>query len=204
MWNPFRNWWGKGPVNTIPPSWAAVATATTQYTPDILELQSRKSTLLFTPDEMQKGHTAHHLLDGHALPLGRAITDEQFSYLSLRVENAISVRVPLRERYNSVPYLPIQGELWAVQPGHMPVLDTVKQNGLLYQRGRVKLTFLTREKRNISRVIEDPVHCWMYVGRREIWSPQVDGGYNFTPVKTFESRDRGGYYCYTRLEADGK
>jgi hypothetical protein len=97
----------------------------------------------------------------------------------------------------------IKGELWAVPRSRFRAIDEWMLNGKLFQRQRVRLEIPLRtietygNNTQITRSIEEQ-EAFMYVGIPEFWEPQIDGGFNFQPVKIYSRPDLSRqYYTYT-------
>ncbi len=115
----------------------------------------------------------------------------------------------------------IKGELYAIRPYQMMELDKYHLNGYHYLRRRVHLAipysqvmWLKHPYLNPTTVYSSTyktdtkiriVKAWMYLGIPEYWEPQLDGGYEFTPVKLMRTYERpwiSNYYYFTKNEYD--
>lgn len=106
----------------------------------------------------------------------------------------------------------IKGSLYAVRPKQFwNGLDKHYFNGLEFTRQRVRVLIPYRVQQGHMGVDHNEfvqeVRAWMYVGVKDYWHKQLDGGLMFTPVGAFAPKNQysdgrriGIYYCYTRLE----
>jgi hypothetical protein len=105
----------------------------------------------------------------------------------------------------------IKGEWHQVRPWVIETLDKAYLNGVEFKRERVKLLVPYRIQQGGVGVDHNEfikvVKCWMYVGIKDYWIKQLDGGMDFMPVGAYAPRTNvidgtriGTYYAYTRLE----
>ena len=109
-----------------------------------------------------------------------------------------------RNRYDH--WAKIKGELWKVPSNHFYSLDKFMGNGRVFRRSRVllevplKMLYRNGAHTHIERIIPNQ-EAYMYVGIKEFWEPQLDGGYYFQPMTIFNNSSLNRkYYCYTKLE----
>lgn len=207
----FWNWGAQKPPEPPPPpnitqEWVDDVSERTKYTPDILELQSRRAALFFIHDDLKKGHPNHDLIADSCVPLAQGFTQESFTFLKRRTQSGGFQPMAMRRKFFTLPHLPILGTVCAVHPAQVPVLDRLRKNGVTYDRERVKVRIISRSKRLIGHVKETVMDLSMYILKPEK-AELVDNGYAFAPVKTFGKAkfadDRtGDYSFYSRLEYD--
>lgn len=213
MFNWFRNWGNKTPKPVLNEdvreelAQKIVAMANeNKLTPDINKLGHRRAQLLFVGDEMMDKRPRHDLLQEYSVPLGRCFTQGNFTHIRWEPEGkGQSVTIPLTRQYNTVPYLPIQGELYAVLPNHFTELDKYKRSVGYFDRKRVKLTYVHRRTDYVAFPLYEEIDAHMYIGVDKYWAERMDNGYEFRPVGVFgknkgEGTTFASYSYYSKTE----
>jgi len=190
----------------------------TEYTPDVATLERRTHWLLFVPDQMMSRHHSNVKL-GSSVKMLEALTEDNFSFWKQR-RGDFTQAIPLGEAFKTVPFNPIKGEVFLVKSQKFFELDTERRNGVEFERKRIKLKvpyrrvsskdFFIKEKDKYEWALantpyhEGQLNAWMYVGISNYWSPLLDGGYMFTPVKSFIPHNKRltQYYYFTIGEYD--
>lgn len=174
-----------------------------KLTPDIMRLQQRRAQCLFVGDEMMEKLPRHDLIREHSVPLGRCFTQEPFTHMRYQEpEMKGAITVAIRKQFNTVPYLPILGQLYAVLPDHFRELDKYKRSVGYFDRVRVKLTFVHRRKDMVAFPLYEEIGAHMYIGVKDYWLDKFDGGYTTQPVRCFGKRNTPAYSFYSRLEVN--
>lgn len=202
-----------------PTSW--IAEATEEFTSDLFKLESKTHHLMFVYDETQRKHHRHELLNNSEFKCV-AFTMNVFQLWKKNL-GSVSYPIPLREMpwddtkvpdYQNTPKIRIKGELWRIPTENILILDKHKANGLHFVREKVRLLIPYRKLSYIhGDIVETQTHtvsvrAWMYVGVPFHWVNQLDGGYNFSLVRQFQSNSPlingepllRNYYQYTMLE----
>lgn len=196
-----------------------------RFTPDIYKLDQYEKQLVFIADELMKAFPLHLNFIKGAQYCGTAYTHNLFSVFKYKVPGKVSPIV-LPTKYHVPRSCRVKGELWLVPAYHIPFIDTYKMNGEVFQRLRVRVDtpfrelktteMLSSEERVDKRIktwynipkelLTEPRiasnRAWMYIGIPSYWEPLLDGGYMFSPVKIFRSRNTsiGDYFYFTRGE----
>lgn len=189
----------------------------TMYTPDVAVLQRRTDWFLFVPDTMMLKHRDHLKLGCSAFKMLDAISEDKFTFWKKDLGEVIQT-IPLTERFGHTPYANIRGEAFLVKPQTLFRLDTERKNGIEFIRKRVKLKIPYRKVLKVQvtdRAMyewainntdyhEGQLNAWMYQGNPEYWSDLIDGGYSYTPVKSFTPNNPRlePYYYFTIGEYD--
>lgn len=190
--------------------WREQADRRCDYTPDIWQLEKKRFQLTFVCDELQRNMIMHHQIGEYSRSVCKAFTKERFSLWRMNL-GKVSRVIPLRTEFYGAELHSIKGELYATVSQQYPELDKYKQNGVLYQRERVRLVIPTKTIKwsyPEGHFSETPSvyigTAWMWIGIPEYWNNLLDGGYHFSPVKRFTPRNLHvkRYYCYTPLEAN--
>lgn len=174
-----------------------------KHTPDIHSLEQRRGQLLFVHCEIMKGHSRSSLIEEHSVPLYRAFTKDAFTHMKFTDGNE-TFSIAVREKFHTIPHLPILGELSVVLPGRLLELDRYKLNGVHFIRERVKIVIPYRRKDMLAFPLFEEVTASMYVGRPEFWNKQFDGGYKFSAVKGLGKQGAGyeSYTYFSKMELD--
>lgn len=198
-----------------------------KYTPDIYKLDKYEDQFVFIADELMKCFELHNNFLQDAQYYGTAYTQNSFSVFRHKIPGKIHP-VILPDKFLTNRHCRVKGELYLCKyPSvSLPKMDTYKQNGEVFQRLRVrliqpvkrlvgprelfdnrKLYFSEGMWYNIPKLLlcKHPaitVRAWMYIAVPSYWNALLDGGYSFSPVKTYLSRDAniGEYYFFTRGE----
>jgi hypothetical protein len=209
MWNPFKNSLGLAPQTTVSPlrdpsEVAKAIEKRLEYTPDNWYLSSREHHWTFIYDGMKERMPHHNLLGEPVLPGIRAFTKHKFSLFKNRL-GASSYPIPLEKEYkNTVPYLPVQGELHLLNKDVIKGLDILRRNGYFFARKRVMIyvPYFPKLSRSITGPMEvQAVKAWMYIGTQG-WNDMLNG-MEYGVVKTFYN-DKNvyfpRYYNFTNAE----
>ena len=183
----------------------------TKFTPDVTLLERKQFHSLFIPDEMMKSHKEHFRL-GECKYKGEAFTVDKLTLWRKYAGSAASA-LPLDMGFRDVPRLPIRGQ-WIYVPTHTIFdLDTHKANGVEYERKWVEIIVPHERLRYGTKgwywdketSFKTPLHAFMYIGVSSYWSPLLDGGFTFSPVRTFNPNNKllSEYYHFTPKEYDG-
>lgn len=134
---------GSGYGYDLPPkNWFEQARQSTKYTPDIAKLEEYQFQLIFACDETQIRHVKYPLIEGgnYVCP---GFTQSGYNYWL--PETPFSPAVPMKTHgyRNPLPGYPpiakIKGQLHAIRPYQFIAIDNYKENGVQFQRERVKL-----------------------------------------------------------------
>jgi hypothetical protein len=183
-------------------------------TPDLNQLTQKPYQRVFVCDEMMKPFHRHcHLKEIIAPELKDhgpvyAYTRQVFGVAHYVPAKSI---IPIRRKFANIPLARIKGELYAVESEKIPLLDNLKQNGLQFQRERVRLLLPYRHYREywgkerdmyervlqVSPLKEDcSISAWMYIGLPEFFeqlmlehTEERDGAMYFT--KKYAMRENG-------------
>lgn len=125
------------------PNWFLYASGESKYSPDIAKLEEYEFQLLFSCDETQIRHVKHSLIEDGAY-VCPAFTQGSFNYWLPEAPFLPPVPMEAMEygKYsmpNTPPKAKIKGELHAIRPYKFIALDNYKENGVQFQRKRVKL-----------------------------------------------------------------
>lgn len=205
--------------NVIIPSdkWMDAALEYTRYTPDIMDICLTAKHVTFLYDESMRGRSWHkHIQDESKF--------QMFGFTKDRVQmwkkelGVHSFPIPLESldprditpwetqdrfmnKFRHQAYL--KGELHLLDPMAILRLDNHMENGVAFERKRVKIEvpeLLVRKDINrcARRIVT--TEAWMYVGIRSFWDQQLDAGFAFSPCEIFNGRpELPPYYFYTRM-----
>lgn len=183
----------------------------TTFTPDAAILSRKESHLFFIADEMMEKHYDYARLGAEATNICQVLTQDKFSYWKKNLGKK-SFALALENGYTEKRQ--IRGELHLLLTEQIFKLDEHRENGVQYDRKRVKLilpyTQTQMKYQQMGFVLEDvplmdkTINAWMYVGRSEYWDKLLDGGYMFSPVKHFTPHNPllQQYYYFTNREYD--
>lgn len=173
------------------------------WTKDQWVLEQHLTQLLFVPDAMRTGGKNHELLKS-ITPGGEPSNPSCYTHVKF-----LGYKRDLGEHSDALimpgdfqpsgfiarppPPSKVQGELYSVYAGQIYLLDKLKQNGVMFTRQRVKITYPWRY---VSYGREHPLpkitpHCfvtivaWMYVGVPRYWDPLI-GGVLAKPLNLYE------------------
>lgn len=180
--------------------WLNAADRVTEYTPDVAALERFEWVRIFICDEYQRDHRNYqHLTD--SVYLASAFTEDKFTLWKKKL-GQLTTAIPLhtedqgpQPRWADQMRGPaiIRGELHAIRPQSLFLLDRLRENGVSFERRRVKVLLPVREEKwhssnagKISTTIQNvEMRAWMYVGVPGFWEPLLDGGYLFDQVKIY-------------------
>lgn len=192
MWNPMMKKFVRGLGKTY------------QHTPDIAVIEDSEFKLVFVCDDMMRSHKNYKNIQDNSAQATRAFTKPKFDY---RIKRDNGQGLPfLGKRSNQHQPLRIKGEVHAIQSTHIPHLDNLYRNGVLFYRIRVPLLVPYREHTSFYNKSEDNkplptalqgrkdaigpdmvaiIEAYMYVAASKAW-PDVDGGYVYTWAEIHE------------------
>lgn len=172
-----------------------------------------------------KGTVAHATEPKATQYCGTAYTRNLFSVFKYKVPGKVSPII-LPTKYHVPRSCRVKGELWLLPAYYIPFIDMYKMNGEVFQRLRVRVDVPFRELKTTEQLssyervdkriktwynipkdlLTEPRiesnRAWMYVAIPSYWEPLLDGGYMFSPIKIFRSRNTaiGDYFYFTRGE----
>lgn len=208
---------GKKTPKSPNPGWAETVSHAYRHTPDLYLIEDQARHLVFIYGEMMANRYFSCFLADHGEKRTEGFTvDKSFSLWSKR-NGDLSYPIALRgvEDFrainNNTNTARIKGEVWSITPQGMFALDNEFQNGVLFERARVRLTvpfqvscFDNTGKRHYGTTDKrhSLVRAWMYTGNKEHWEDQLDGGFEFSPAPRFKSKQNGfgDYYYWTPNE----
>lgn len=198
--------------------------ARNHHSPDIAKLEEYAYQLYFACDETQIKQVKHSLIeDGdYQCP---AFTQASFNYW--RPESNFLPPVPMKVEYgeytmpNSPPSAKIKGELHAIRPYQFKELDNYKENGVQFQRTRVKLLVPFRRVEHIKDRYNLPpwietvaeeggksmgltkesvaiIRAWMYTGVPKYWDKLISA-FDYGSVQSYEAKNRRWCETYYQL-----
>ncbi|MDE1830346.1 MAG: hypothetical protein KGI25_08485 [Thaumarchaeota archaeon] len=207
-----------------------------EYTPDFMWLERHEWCLIFFYDEMMSNRRLYEkFIKEDSLNLGKAFTNScDWSLWKKKLgTETFPIALEGADRVYSGPGISsvklnrmdpskvtqgilgrIKGEVHAIRP-HIfwKELDKHYLNGVDFTRQRVSV-LIPYHIRQGSQTIDhnefiQELRVWMYVGNRDYWINQLDGGLLYSPVGAFKPKikwidghDIGTYYHYSRLEYD--
>lgn len=197
------SWFKKKHIVDLPtPDWIQEQHDKVKHTADAPYLERKEKHLLFVPDELMQRHREHHRLEEPTF-LGTGFTNDTFSFFKYR-NSGSPVPIALDRQFQSNPYSIIKGELYFVSPDNLIDIDYYKENEVQFIREKRIINIPFRPSRHPWVEGISQVSAWMYLAIPAVWEDQLDGGYEFNPVRLFESRRQifRHYYHYTRMELD--
>lgn len=197
-----------------------------QFTPDYNELQQRKSVLVFIHDDMAQLQSNHDMVRLGSLsgfyPFMYGYTTKKYTFVKKNLGlKSFPIALDLRDTEELPVFMTeahrIRGEVYAIRPPQMIVLDTHRQNGVQFRRVKVNIN-IGYQKLYRKAVVDDKgrshaeynfgkeemcsEEMMMYVGREEYWKDQLKAGFfDFKPIDIF-TEDRlwlKEYYQYSRV-----
>ncbi len=210
--------------------WNAQVQEWNKFSPDIWQLSRRPYHLIFICDELMRSRPRHQLLEENGAQYRNTVfTKNNFTFWKINRGSILTPIPLLTPDLISTPSLKIKGELFVIPLPMLLLLDRERQNGVVFDRTRVKLDIphrklmFNKEPVKIFRGVREDdwrelydnqiytlsnetynmeVEAWMYVGKPEYWNHQLDGGYNFQPIRRFQPNDPHvkPYYFYSPLE----
>jgi hypothetical protein len=187
-----------------------------RFTPDLHRLSNHYIQLLFVMDQLTVNDRGL-LNEDVALKLGYGFTRDKYSFWKKKLGHE-TFGIPLENTsFFAVPKARIKGSLYAVSVTQFwEKLDFYYQNGVLYERKRIKIVIpYVKELRRPDSIPEIEkrscfLSAWAYIGVRDYWYHQLDAGYRFSPVHCFGNKKivNSGvsglhempYYRFTSLE----
>lgn len=197
-----------------------------QFTPDLWQLEQKKSHLVFIHDDMMMTQPNHDLVKNGSLsgfyPLNYGYTTRKFTFVKKELhDKSFPIAIDIREKDNLPHWMAkecrIRGEIYAIRPMQFIALDNHRQNGVQFKRVKVNINIGYRKlmkhtitdsrgkaysEFNLCREEMTTQEMFMYVGREEYWKDQLESGFfNFSPVEIIEE-DRlwlTKYYQYSRI-----
>lgn len=206
-------------------SWFQDRLSEFKYTPDQYKLDQYLYQFVFVADELMKNFPLHNNFITDARYFGSAYTINSFSVFKYKVPEKVSpVILPIQ--YHHPPARRVKGELWLLPASRLSFIDRYKMNTEVFQRLRVPVNVPYRElvdprinfdnrgvyfsegvwynipKMSLTTTRMAKVRAWMYVAIPSYWEPLLDGGYMFSPVSRYMSRNKniGEYYYFSRNE----
>jgi len=192
-----------------------------QYTPDYHLLSVVRSHLVLVPDDMAQLQPNHRLVHDGSLsgfyPLAYGYTARRFSFIKKEL-GLKSFPIALELYHELKEELPVwmsdeyrlRGEIYAIRPQQIVLLDTHRQNGVQFERVKLNVNIgyqkyykrKTKADYFLEREEMITIPMWMYIGRTEYWEDQLKAGFfDFKPVK-IKTEDRlwlKQYYEYSRV-----
>lgn len=192
----------------------------TKFTPDVSTLEEYEWQLYFAPDETKKDHLKHDLIGSDRQYKFPGFTQQNYHYWAHAAPFLPPIPLVPAAPVNLLPFFPpvakIKGEVYAIRPQRFLELDKYKQNGVEYQRQRIRLIVpyrkvlwlkdhnldpsfgvqdvfsRSRYTGNSTKTSEEYVaiiRAWMYIGKPEFWDPLISA-YDYTSVETFYAKSR--------------
>lgn len=209
----------------------------TKFTPDISVLEEYEWQLYFAPDETKKDHLKHHLVGDEREYKFPAFTQQKYNYWNHAAPFLPPIPMRSETPVNLMPYYPpiamIKGEVYAIRPQRFLELDRYKQNGVEYQRERIRLVVPYRKVLWLKDHNLDPsfgvqelfnrsayagssvktseervaiIRAWMYIGKPQFWDPLISA-YDYSSVEVFNAKNRrwcDQYYSIRRPQLPPK
>lgn len=134
-----------------------------KWTPDFKKLRLHKEILVFVHDQLVYLGSQHKYIEG-AKYLGKAVSiHESYTMKGHRMPVLMENTNPKSERAK------IKGEVYAVTPERMLVLDKLKYNGNMFRR-EMRTFFLKDQKFPTKAGHRVPsVKAWVYLGIPDVW-----------------------------------
>lgn len=179
-----------------------------EFTPDIGILEQRNFWLLFVYDRWQQEHEDYPIMLGDAsVPCGTAFTKEKFHMFKRRLGKD-SDAIALDSTWSSVPSHSVRGQLHLVESSHYTKLDTVKRNGVHFERRRVSLLmpytqYGWKSDGGMWKLMKlQELRAFMYVGLHSHWDDLLDGGFLFDRVRSYKPnrKDLSEYFVFNKKE----
>jgi hypothetical protein len=209
-------------------AWMEEAAKESQFTPDLSQLMKSQFQLLFIYDRMMRGFPDYGKVDTHSVYQATAYTEGKFSMIKrelggesypvafdqmIRLKDweilDIVMQDTVREIARLHSHVPrpqlVKGQLHAVRPYHFLELDKLMQNGVIFQRKRVKL--ITPYRKKVGNIVQPgdftvENSAWMYIGVPDYWRPLLTQPSQYSKVQVFQSRKEflDPYYYFSKLE----
>lgn len=214
-------------------SWLQQAEQELVYTPDIADLERKLRHAVFFCDGHMRKRYQHGVIEQFPY-LGTVFTRERFFHWKRNLgfkSFTIPIIAPQGAKslatgsIRSVLPQParIKGELYLIDTPYIKNLDRFMENGVKYTRRRlsfmmpVKVTEFVKDRALLENYLGEPlqnasvytnevhrVSAWMYQAVETFWEDQLDGGYSYSPVRTFKpaKSSLGEYSFFSNLEYD--
>lgn len=189
MWNPLSRLLRRN--KKLSEQWIREASA--NYTPDLVNLETRNTHRVFFCDEYMKPHFMHDVLKNSSAYRGYALTLEDFSCFK-RDMGVISEIIPLKAKYPWAPFCTIRGQLWKVPTDLLIKLDKARFNGIRFQRTKVPLAIPHHDPKTSVREVNMAYDAWMYVGVHAYWNEMLSRGSKIIYRKDGEITTQGRIY----------
>lgn len=194
----------------------------TAFSPDLWKLEQHEYQLLFVPDQFMSRHPLHSVLLRHVYrnkPVASSCftAEDSWGFWKYRLGKQ-SFPIPLINHNRSQTFRNmfgrIKGEVYAVRPYLFYDLDFYYQNRVEFVRHRTNIVVPYTKRINYpykdgvmemeTPELTDTLRCWFYIGVQDHWKDMLDGGMNFSPVKTYlqhniEDKWNTGRYFYWSL-----
>lgn len=205
-------------------AWKYWVSNRSRYTPDIAHLQERVCWWLFIADDCRTFRKNYERVyqPGCSIEYPTAFTMQGFNFFYHRPTGR-PIPVHADDDDGLFPRAKIKGELHLVTPQVLIDLDIHHQNRVLFHRKRVKILIPYREV-NMNQWIDATgkplpralqnwhnkispekifiLEAWMYTGKRSVYAPRLDDGYEYLQCPIFfpnvEKNWLPRYYEYTR------
>lgn len=196
-------------------------TEITKFTPDIATLELYRWQLMFVTDDLKRDHPQHDLLGEEAKSAFPGFTVKKFHFWQPKNPFFGYVPMALEDGYTNPvvgfpPVANIKGEVYVIRPQRFLALDRLKQNGIEYERHRVRLVVPYRKVELLKDHNLDPsfgiqelfarseyagssirtseettciIRAWMYIGKPQYWDPLLSA-FDCDSVETFTSKNR--------------
>lgn len=155
---------------------------TPPFTPDLHFFERRPYTLFFEYSDLQDRMPKHQMVSPYFTT--PAYTAERYGCLNHSEDpKAIAFDDHFKER--PIRRQKIRGELYAIKLPAPILIDSYRQNGVQFERRRVKVLYpIVREpESHRERTREETVICsafaWMYFGKPDYWSDQINWDASF-------------------------
>ncbi len=171
-------------------------TAETSCTPDMPFLNRMYDEIpVFVYGTEKEGFSEGYYLAKKGRLIGEGRTSDQRFFT---VISEYSSPVALRD-YNGSPKLgAIYGQLWAISPELLAVLDMKYCNTLLFSRTRTMVKWHKTEEQHKKNKMVYFTEAYFYLGRDEYWTDERLA--KLKAGKFFTARDGTPYYSYTSVD----
>jgi hypothetical protein len=166
----------------------------TIFTDDFWKLEQYMFQLIFVADELKRGGKYHSFIAEHSRspePVHPSCyTSGEYHFFKKDLGEGHSFPFALPSNYKPSAFLRyppeparIKGELWAIRPKAFISLDIHRQNGVMFRRERVRITYPTTPiaystQNPLPHILPDQiatVMAWMYIGIPTYWDDQIGG-----------------------------
>jgi hypothetical protein len=214
--------------NLPSPEWFDFAVNLSRYTPDIAVLEEHAWQLYFACDETQRGHLKNDLCGADQEYKVPAYTQQSFNYWNHEAPFIPPIPMEASGYRNPMPFYPeiakIKGQILKIRPQQFLHLDNYKENGVQYERRKVRLIVPYRTTEfihDLTQVSEDIefvspnghiarskektaiLRAWMYIGIPKYWDKLISA-FDYTSVQTFEAKNRPWCKTYYQLRRPAK